>query len=334
MKTGDFEHTTSSLVTLWEIVRRDHDFRTFCDRNMIHFRNGFLGEEGHRLPETEQILQRFRLVAPIPHYTVRFRPGSILEAPLFNEPFLTKHIYISEGEEQGALAVTPLAGEGRILVDVPRSERTSLPQTIDEIAEWIRSAREVAGIRAGGPRTKGTRETPAVEVLDQDDERYHLQIDITANVSTKQIRAELRRLFGATKTKGKDRRRGARGSSMASMRFVTPETLTVFDMHAAGSGVRAIAKRMWPDEYERASLSPDEFDRRLDRVEAGLVARGLSRKAIDVRLDRIIQQWPTIERLEGRVFEKVATVRRCIAALEGNVLRAVTAQSSREIRTV
>jgi hypothetical protein len=328
IKTGELQWTREHLAALWEITRRHPDFRSFCERHLIFFlysRDGLLLEEAHFLPKAAQIRQRFGLNL-IYYHNITFTPETIVDSRVFQKPFVTAHIHTVEADDQDALILTPLASERSILVEVRNSGSISLPQVVDEIAEWVRSGREVAGIRAGGPRTKGARENPVIEVLGQNDAWYTLRIDIGPDVSMKQIQNKLRHLAGATGNEGKNRRRGARGSLMASLRFITPETLAVYDLHAAGVGPREIARRIWPDEHTKATMGPEEQIQAGDEMVNRFREMGLSNP--EQRASAAMERWPTIERLEARVFEKVTAVKRCISALDTGALNVVTDQSS------
>ena len=102
---------------------------------------------------------------------------------------------------------------------------------------------------------------------------------------------------------------------MAALRFITSETLAVFDLHATGLGPREIAKKMWPKEYTDATLTHEELDSRLDQIAARFLTMGFSPHAVDERLEKLLDRWPTMERLEARVWEKVTAVRKLIGTV-------------------
>ena len=317
MKTGDFEHTTSALVTLWEILRRDHDFRTFCDRNMIHFRNGFFTEEGHHLPEAEQIQQGFRLVAPIPHYTVRFRASSILEGPLFQQPFLTALVSIAEDEIEhpdgfSVTVLTPLAGDHSIVVQARLSERASLPQITDEIMELARSARVVADFQENGRH----RRTRAIEMVCLD-AGVVVAVKVNVYATPKQLQRELRRLAGAREKPGRPRRRGARNSLISALRFITPEALRVYDLHMVGLGPREIARRLWPDQCRDTTRTAAELLRLREARAVKLTRKGSPN--IERELQRVGEDWLLLRVLEERARKKTLAVNRAISMLDKGV---------------
>ena len=304
MQIGSFKWTTEYLAKLWEIIRRDPAYRAFCVRHDHLFRDGLLLEEAHLLSEAEQVRRRFGLNL-IHHHSITFTPDAIVDALVFREPFATRHIYAREGEVQGILLLSPLAGDSSILVQSRLDEGVSLPQVVDEVIEWARSAGALAGAMEDGQR----RRTRAIEMVCLD-AGVVVAVKVNIRSTRRELERELRRLAGAREKRGSARRKGARGSLMASLRHLTPETLAVFDLHAAGVGVRDIIKKRWPKECADATMAGDDLDRRLDQEEALLLSMGFSRDEVDARLDKLLDG--TIERLEARVWEKVNRVRQLL----------------------
>jgi hypothetical protein len=347
VKSGTIEWTTTALVARWEITRRHPDYRTFCDRYAYLFNaDGLLikearfrpdanagdGEdtirEAHFLPEAEQIRKSFGLHL-IYHYSITFTPETIIEALVFDEALLTAPIPTVEHEIEveardeiegkntlSVMILSPVTDGHFLEMRVRLSDDASIPQITDEIKRAVAWARETEGVRQDGRR----RRTKAIQIISQQGDLLTLKIDVDA--SDRQLQRELRRLFGATEGKAKARRQGARGSLMASLRFLAESSFRAYDLHQQGLGARKIARRLWPDECRDRSLTVaelaymrEEEGKRLEHKYAHVTKEERAR-TIQKELDKVGEDWLALRVLEERARKQVIAVKRAISMLD------------------
>lgn len=147
MKIGSDEWTNKRLYIRWQAVRRDDEYRAFCDKYNQYFDTNEMFDTWLLPTEevyeaVEEIQSKYELDI-LYHYKVDHDIDYFIDNCVFKNPFAIDFLLKDKDSED----FNPFWDKKHIVLDVNLDESIPEAQLIDEFREYIQAARESVGIK-------------------------------------------------------------------------------------------------------------------------------------------------------------------------------------------